>query len=251
MIPDATSHPATEPAVQCSMFQATTGPLVSMALLSLDLDEVARRLSLTIEESWDANGAVRAAFFTLEKTDFVVTHHEGDPPGTYVWVRKSGPVDPAARTTVLLTALGVGTEVVSYSTWGIGTDLSRIPAAWRRFGHRPVDSHQRFWESFRDRTGMYVGRITYEGVTAYLDGYDHASGGVLLNGLREWLAATYGVGENLVWAAQVVQVVFPEGRPDSPWSQDQHTRAVEGLIALLEEYFQHLQDPADAPPRTS
>ncbi|MCX5358587.1 hypothetical protein OG864_07745 [Streptomyces sp. NBC_00124] len=251
MTPDATSHSATEPAVQCSMFQATTGPLVSMALLSLDLDEVARRLSLTIEQSWDGHGAVRAAFFTLAGTDFVVTHHEGDPPGTYVWVRNSGPVDPAARTGILLTALGVGTEVVSYSTWGIGTDLSRIPAAWRRFRHRPVDSHQRFWESFRDRMGMYVGRVTYEGVTAYLDGYDHASGGALLNGLREWLAATYGVGENLMWAAQVVQVVFPEGRPDSPWSKDEHTRAVEGLVALLEEFFHHLQDPADAPPRTS
>ncbi|MEV7885823.1 hypothetical protein ACWD3I_36930 [Streptomyces sp. NPDC002817] len=251
MIPDATSHPATEPAVQSSMFQATTGPLVSMALLSLDLDEVARRLSLTIEESWDAHGAVRAAFFTLDGTDFVVTHHEGDPPGTYVWVRKSGPVDPAARTGILLTALGVGTEVVSCSTWGIGTDLSRIPPAWRRFGHRPVDSHQRFWESFRDRTGMYLGRTTYEGVTAYLNGYDHASGGVLLNGLREWLADTYGVGENLVWWAQVVLIVFPDGRPDSPWSKDEHTRAVEGLVALLEEFFQHLQAPAGVPPRTS
>ncbi|MEU5892244.1 hypothetical protein ABZ835_36225 [Streptomyces sp. NPDC047461] len=162
MIPDATSHSASEPEVQCFMFQATTGPLVSMALLSLELDEVARRLSLTIEESWDGHGAVRAAFFTLAGTDFVVTRHEGDPPGTYVWVRKSGPVDPAARTGILLTALGVGTEVVSYSTWGIGTDLSHIPGAWRRFRHRPVDSHQRFWESLRDHMGMYLGRITYE-----------------------------------------------------------------------------------------
>ncbi|WP_327721369.1 hypothetical protein OG381_42870 [Streptomyces sp. NBC_00490] len=250
MTPAPTSHSATEPAVQCSMFQATTGPLVSMALLSLDLDEVARRLSLTIEESWDGNGAVRAAFFTLAGTDFVVTDHEGDPPGTYVWIRKSGPVDPAARTAVLLTALGVGTEVVSYSTWGIGTDLSRIPAAWHGFRHRPVDSHQRFWESFRDRTGMYLGRITYEGAAAYLNGYDQGCGGALLHGLREWLADTYGVGGNLVWWAQVVLIVFPEGRPDAPWSEDQHTRAVEGLFALLEEFFQHLQDPAGVPPRT-
>ncbi|MFF4275214.1 hypothetical protein [Streptomyces sp. NPDC001536] len=232
------------------MFQATTGPLVSMALLSLDLDEAARRLGVTIEESWDAHGAVRAAFFTLDGTDFVVTHHEGDPPGTYVWVRKCGPVDPAARTGVLLTALGVGTEAVSYSTWGIGTDLSRIPGAWSRSRRLPAESHQRFWENFRDRTGMYVGRVTYDGVTAYLAGYDHAGGGVLLNGFREWLATAYGVGDNLVWMAQVVLIVFPEGRPESPWSQDQHMRAVDGLVALLDEFFQHLQDPADASPGT-
>jgi hypothetical protein len=222
------------------MFQAATQPLISLALLAVDLDSVARRLRLTVEESWDAHGAVRAAFFILEGTDFVVTHHELDRSGTCVWVRKSGPVDPAERMRVLLAALGVGSQAVSYSTWGVGTDLSRLPAAWGRNRGRPVESHQRFWENFSKRPGMYVGRITYEGVTAYLTGYDHACDGLLLTGLRQWLADTHHVGENLVWPAQVVQVVFPEGRPAEPWSKDEHRRAVDGLFALLERFFEHL-----------
>lgn len=222
------------------MFQAATEPLTSLALLAVDLDSVARRLRLTIEESWDGHGAVRAAFFTLDGTDFVVTHHEGDPVGTCVWVRKSGPVDPAERMTVLLTALGVGIEAVSYSTWGVGTHLSRLPAAWGRKRGRPVESHQRFWENFRKRPGMYVGRVTYDGVTAFLNGYDHACGGVLLNGLRQWLTDTHQVGGNLVWSAQVLQIVFSEGRPAEPWSEAEHRQAVDGLFALLEGFFEHL-----------
>ncbi|MFG3304905.1 hypothetical protein [Streptomyces wuyuanensis] len=240
------------PAWQCSMFQAATEPLVSLALLAVELDMVAQRLRLTIGESWDGHGAVRAAFFTLGGTDFVVTHHEGDPPGTCVWVWKSGPVDPAERMALLLAALGVGAEAVSYSTWGVGTDLSRLPATWGRGGvmRRPVESHERFWQSFRERTGMYVSPVTFHGVTAYLNGYDHGCGGALLNGFRQWLADRYEVGPNLVWWAQVVQVVFPEGRPSDPWADEQHHQAVAGTLTLLEEYFQHLSDQDGTPPQT-
>ncbi|MFF4017261.1 hypothetical protein [Streptomyces sp. NPDC001843] len=142
--------------------------------------------------------------------------------------------------TVLLTALGVSPDAVLYSTVGMGTDLSQVPAAWGRRRVRPAESHQRFWENFSKRTGMFVGRVTYEGVTAYLDGYDHACGGVLLKGLEQWLADTYQAGENLIWSAQVVQVVFPEGRPAHPWSEDEHRQAVDRLFALLEGYFEHL-----------
>ncbi|MET9290989.1 hypothetical protein [Streptomyces sp. NPDC003077] len=87
---------------------------------------------------------------------------------------------------------------------------------------------------------MYVGRITYEGVTAYLDGYDHACGGALLSGFREWLADTEKVVRNLTWSAQVLRVVFSEGRPAEPWSEDEHGQAVAGLFALLEGFFGHL-----------
>ena len=161
--PEADWAPATSltqvgagnPARQYSMFQAGKEPLISLALLAVELNSVARRLRLTVEESWDGHGAVRAAFFTLDGTDFVVTHHERDTPGTCVWVRKSGPVDPAERMAILLTALGVGVEVVSYSTWGVGTDLSRVPAAWRRGRHPLPQSHQRFWERFKAAPELY------------------------------------------------------------------------------------------------
>lgn len=244
----ATSPTPGNPARQCSVFQAATEPLISLALLAVELDSVARRLRLTVEESWDEHGALRAAFFTLDGTDFVVTHHERDPAGTYVWVRKSGPVDPAGRMAVLLAALGVGPDAVVCSTWGVGTDLSDVPAAWSRGRGGRAESHQRFWEGFSKRTGVYVGRITYDGVTAYLDGYDHAGGGVLLSGLREWLADTKQAGQNLVWSAQVVGVVFPDGRPAEPWSPEEHRQAVAGLFALVEEFFAHLQGQPGATP---
>ncbi|MEW1797169.1 MULTISPECIES: hypothetical protein [Streptomyces] len=244
----ATSPTPGNPARQCSVFQAAAEPLISLALLSVELDSVARRLRLTVEESWDEHGALRAAFFTLDGTDFVVTQHERDPAGTYVWVRKSGPVEPAGRMAVLLAALGVGPDAVAYSTWGVGTDLSHVPAAWSRGRGRRAESHQRFWEGFSKRTGMYVGRVTYEGVTAFLDGYDHAGGGVLLSGLTEWLADTKQAGQNLVWSAQVVGVVFPGGRPAEPWSPQEHRQAVAGLFALLDEFFAHLQGQPDATP---
>ncbi|MEV8284617.1 hypothetical protein [Streptomyces niveus] len=244
----ATSPTPGNPARQCSVFQAAAEPLISLALLAVELDSVARRLRLTVEESWDEHGALRAAFFTLDGTDFVVTQHERDPAGTYVWVRKSGPVEPAGRMAVLLAALGVGPDAVAYSTWGVGTDLSRVPDAWSRGRGRRGESHQRFWEGFSKRTGMYVGRVTYEGVTAFLDGYDHAGGGVLLRGLTEWLADTKQAGQNLVWSAQVVGVVFPGGRPAEPWSPEEHRQAVAGLFALLDEFFAHLQGQPDATP---
>ncbi|MFE4491568.1 hypothetical protein ACFRKD_03800 [Streptomyces niveus] len=244
----ATSPTPGNPARQCSVFQAAAEPLISLALLAVELDSVARRLRLTVEESWDEHGALRAAFFTLDGTDFVVTQHERDPAGTYVWVRKSGPVDPAGRMAVLLAALGVGPDAVAYSTWGVGTDLSRVPDAWSRGRGRRGESHQRFWEGFSKRTGMYVGRVTYEGVTAFLDGYDHAAGGVLLRGLTEWLADTKQAGQNLVWSAQVVGVVFPDGRPAEPWSPEEDRQAVAGLFALLEEFFAHLQGQPGATP---
>lgn len=101
-----------------------------------------RSRKLTIETSWDGHGSVRAAFFVLEGTDFVVTHHEGDPPGAHVWTRKGGPADPATRAGNLLAALGVGQEAVSYSSWGAGTDLAHVPAAWCRGRSKPVRSRQ-------------------------------------------------------------------------------------------------------------
>ncbi|WP_437092742.1 hypothetical protein [Streptomyces sp. enrichment culture] len=225
------------PARQSSMFQAAAEPLHSLALLSLDLDTVARRLRLRIEESWDGHGTVRAAFFVLGGTDFVVTDHEGDPPGTNVWVRKYGPVGAAERMAVLLTALGVGEEAVSCSVWGRGTGLSRIPPAWRRGRRRPVMSHQRFWETFRERPGLFVGRVRYDAVVAFPIGYDVAADGALLDGFQERLAARHGSAGNLRWSALVVEELHPEGRPAEPWSEETDRAAVAALLARLDEFF--------------
>ncbi len=254
-IPDAESdwESATElqaggrnPVRQASMFQSATWPLSSLALLSVDLEAVARRLRLTLETSWDGHGRVRAAFFVLNGTDFVVTHHEGDAPGTHVWTRKGGPVDPAARVGSLLAVLGVGPEAVSYSTWGIGTDLSHVPAAWGRGRGKPTRSHQDLWDSFKRRPGMFVGRVTFAAVVGFLNGYDTASDSALLDGFREWLAARLGYGENLVYWALAKKLIFPDGHPEEPWSPETDQFAVTGLIELIDEYFDDLAaDPKE------
>ncbi|MGW1728312.1 hypothetical protein ACWCQK_36175 [Streptomyces sp. NPDC002306] len=258
-IPDAEGdwEPATElqasgrnPVRQASMFQSATWPLSSLALLSVDLEAVARRLKLTLETSWDGHGSVRAAFFVLDGTDFVVTHHEGDAPGTHVWTRKGGPLDPAARAGGLLAALGVGPEAVSYSTWGAGTDLSHVPAAWGRGRGKPTRSHQDIWTNFKRRPGMFVGRVTFGAVVAFLNGYDIASDKALLDGLRDWLAVKLGYGWNLVYWALAEKLIFPDGRPEEPWSPEIEQHAVAGLIGLIDEYFNTLASGPEERPET-
>ncbi|MFJ7258175.1 hypothetical protein ACIQWV_37985 [Streptomyces sp. NPDC098085] len=258
-VPDAEAdwEPATEnqaggrnPASQASMFQSAAWPLRSLALLSVDLEVVARRLRLTLETSWDGHGTVRAAFFVLDGTDFVVTHHEGDAPGTHVWTRKGGPIDSATRVGGLLAALGVGPEAVAYSVWGSGTDLSHVPAAWGRGRARPVWSRQEFWENFKRRPGMFVARVSFETVTGFLTGYDVAAEGALLDGFQEWLATKLGSGGNLVWWALVVHLAFPDGRPAEPWSHEDDQQAVRQLFRLLDEFFEHLVGDPKAARRT-
>ncbi|MFG2923258.1 hypothetical protein ACGFYA_17315 [Streptomyces sp. NPDC048305] len=253
-IPDAESdwEPATElhpsgrnPARQASMFQSATWPLSSLALLSVDLEAVARRLKLTLETSWDGHGSVRAACFVLDGTDFVITHHEGDAPGTHVWTRKGGPVDPAARAGSLLAALGVGPEAVSYSTWGVGTDKRHVPAAWGRGRGKPTRSHQDLWAYFRSSPELLVGRVTFGTVVAFLNGYDFFSEKVFLDGFREWLAAKLGYGRNLVYWVLAEMLIFPDGRPEEPWSPETEQHAVAGLIGLIDEYFDNLAGPPE------
>ncbi|MEV7141657.1 hypothetical protein [Streptomyces tauricus] len=131
--------------------------------------------------------------------------------------------------------------MVSYSSWGVGTDLSVIPQAWRRAGtatRKPVWSRQDFWENFRTHPAVFVARVNFESVTGFLSGYDVAVSGNLLDGFREWLAAKLGFGRNLVWFALILKLVFPEGRPAEPWSQEDDQHAVNQLIKLLDEYFE-------------
>ncbi|MEU7278919.1 hypothetical protein AB0A69_09110 [Streptomyces sp. NPDC045431] len=230
------------PVRQVSMYQSVAWPLRALALLSVDLEEVARRLGLTLESSWDSRGSVRTAFFVLDGTDFVVTHHEGDAPGTHVWTRSGGPVDSAARVGSVLAALGVGPEAVSYSTWGAGTGDAHMPAAWGRGWDKPTRSHQDVWAHFKKRPGMFVGRVTFDAVVGFLNGYDTASEGALLDGFREWLATKLGYGWNLVYWLLAEKLVFPDGRPEEPWSRETEEHAVAGLLALIDEFFDHLAD---------
>lgn len=236
------------PVWQPSMFDLAGERLRPLALLAVDLDAVARRLRLVVEESWDGLGRLRVAFFVLEGTDYAVTCHEGDPPGTCVWVKRAGPVDPGERVSVLLDVLRLGAEAVAFAAWGRETQWSPgAPPSWGQRSGRSVRSHQEFWELFKTRPGMYVGRVRYNAVTAYLDGYDHASGGRLLTGFQPWLARKLQTGGNLVWPSLVLRVLLPEGRAPEPWPEVDQQRAVEGLFGLLDEFYEHIATVDHAP----
>ncbi|MFJ9773448.1 hypothetical protein ACIRVF_19760 [Kitasatospora sp. NPDC101157] len=214
---------------QYSLFRFAAEALRPLARLTLDLDEVARRLGLAPEESWDGRGALRVACFVLGGTDFAVSRHGSEPVGTTVWSTRAGPVDPGQRLGILLDALGAGPEEVLNP--GVPADL------WQGAVRRE-QSHQLFWERFRKRPGMYTGRVAYGPVASYLGGYDMATGGALLDGFRQWLAVRFRNGGNLHWSALVADEVFPDGLPEGEGSPEQERHAVQELLRLLDEFFE-------------
>ncbi|MFC8898331.1 hypothetical protein [Streptomyces cinereoruber] len=96
---------------------------------------------------------------------------------------------------------------------------------------------------------MFASRLTYEAIVGFLNGYDIASGKALLvDGLREWLAAKLGYGSNLVYWVLAKKLIFPDGCPEEPWSPETEQHAIAGLIGLIDEYFDHLaSDPKERP----
>lgn len=81
-------------------------------------------------------------------------------------------------------------------------------------------------------------------MAGFLNGYNVAVEGDLLNGFQEWLAAKLGFGRNLIWVAMVLSFAFPEGRPAEPWSPEDDQHAADQLFKLLNEYF---ESPASGP----
>jgi hypothetical protein len=95
------------------------------------------------------------------------------------------------------------------------------------------------------RTGMFVNPPTYDMVTAYISGYDHAMNGGYLQGFREWLIVRADGGNNLVWPAIVPYIVFPNA--DDPIaelhaSEANEAHAIEMLESLFNEYRSAIQE---------
>lgn len=93
----------------------------------------------------------------------------------------------------------------------------------------PVQLHP-----IRDRPALY-GLTTFEATVAYLNGYDDAILGSLLNGFREWLIVRAGGGSNLSWPALVENAMRlqlgEQGQKDSP-------EAAVFILRTLDEYHQ-------------
>lgn len=103
------------PALQGSLWDYAAGGFRLVAGLSPSLDALAARLRLDIERSWeDQLGEVAAAMFRIRTIHFALSHNDGHPsPDTKVWVSRDE-TDVDAALDVLLDALGIGREALTY-----------------------------------------------------------------------------------------------------------------------------------------
>ena len=94
---------------------------------------------------------------------------------------------------------------------------------------------------------MWVPSNTYEGVAAFVAGYDAACEGGVLVGFREWLLVRkcHGKGSNLAWYALVLDCAFPTGSavpPRALTDEGGHLRAIEVLFTLLGEFDDEVRE---------
>lgn len=102
------------PALQLSMWEYAARSFRLIAGLSPSLDVLAARLRLDVERGWEDVGRVDVAMFRIQKIDFALSRLEGSPgPDVFVWVG-SAQTDADAALDVLLEALGIGREAVTF-----------------------------------------------------------------------------------------------------------------------------------------
>ena len=86
------------------------------------------------------------------------------------------------------------------------------------------------------RPSMYLPTASYDAVVTYLLGYDAATQGGLLVGLREWLIVKLRDGNNLAWPALVLDLM-QRVRSRESTVDDAEKRAVAFLHETLEQFF--------------
>lgn len=94
------------------------------------------------------------------------------------------------------------------------------------------------------RTGMYVAPATFRMVVAYLNGYNDAIHGGLLQGFREWLIVRANGGNNSLWHAIIPHIILPDA--DDPnaaidESEANNARAIQMLETLFNEFSADLE----------
>ncbi|MGW3635197.1 hypothetical protein ACWD7F_34530 [Streptomyces sp. NPDC005122] len=102
------------PAFQASVWEYAVSSFRLVAGLSPSLEVLAARLRLNIERGWEDLGEVDAAMFRIRQIDFALRRIEGSPcPDVYVWVGRAQ-ADVDAALDVLLGALGIGEEALTF-----------------------------------------------------------------------------------------------------------------------------------------
>ncbi|MFI6848419.1 hypothetical protein OG535_18895 [Kitasatospora sp. NBC_00085] len=107
-------------------------------------------------------------------------------------------------------------------------------------------SEREYFANVAKRPGMFIGRSSFDGLTAYLEGYDqHARrhGGPGLDGWRDWLVARRGRDCNHAWPGQVRHIAMPEGWDSWELSPEAEERVIKVLFELLDEFLTE-RDPA-------
>jgi hypothetical protein len=107
-----------------------------------------------------------------------------------------------------------------------------------RFEVQNMRHHKSLFENVRHRTEMYVSKQTYAIVAAFVQGYDMAYEGGVLNGFKEWLVLRLQKGSNLGWSALVLDIAFPNAcdPEESLGTPESERLAIETLFDLLAEF---------------
>ena len=88
------------------------------------------------------------------------------------------------------------------------------------------------------RLGMHIPVVDFDSVSAFVCGFDLATGGGALEGFHEWLVVKLGRGNNSAFTELVLELAFPEA--ESPRDQLRtgagDKRATDLLLAFLEEF---------------
>lgn len=122
-----TVHPNPNPAWQTSMWWYIAGLFREVAGLSPSLEAVASRLRLRIEQGWEDLGSVDVAMVQIDGVHFAL-HRMRDSASkdTIVSVIRDTEEDEAAID-ILLTALGVGREALTFRGDPRGGEVEWLP----------------------------------------------------------------------------------------------------------------------------
>ncbi|MFE5740793.1 hypothetical protein [Streptomyces celluloflavus] len=87
---------------------------------------------------------------------------------------------------------------------------------------------------------MFVGKISFHLLTAFLTGYDqHATrhGGPGLTGWHAWLVTRRGCECNHAWPGQILHIALPDGWDDmSNLPPEDERHAIKVLFQLLDDF---------------
>lgn len=90
---------------------------------------------------------------------------------------------------------------------------------------------------------MFLPRVTYDTVVAYLLGIDDACNREFLKGFQEWIVPIVNNGSSQAWTEKVLRIAFPKSiDPRSELLKESNiTIAIECLFQCLEDFLTEKQ----------